>query len=37
MNLPLLENWAVLGYYAASSSNFLPTFWDDLWVLILDP
>jgi hypothetical protein len=24
------ENCAVLGYYAASSGNFLPTFWDNL-------
>ena len=26
------ENWALLGYYAASSGNFLPTFRDILWV-----
>jgi len=26
------ENCAVLGYYAASSGNSLPTFRDNLWV-----
>jgi hypothetical protein len=26
------ENWAALGYYAASSGNFLPTFRDNLSV-----
>ena len=36
-NLPVLEICAVLGYYAASSGNSLPTFRDDLWVPILDP
>ena len=24
------ENCALLGYYAASSGDFLPTFWDNL-------
>jgi len=24
------ENCALLGYYAASGGNFLPTFWDNL-------
>ena len=36
----LNENCAILGYYAASvSSNFLPTFRDNLcsWAQILDP
>jgi hypothetical protein len=27
------EKCALLGYYAASSGNFLPTFWDNLPVL----
>jgi hypothetical protein len=27
-----LETCALLGYYAASSGNFLPTFWDNLSV-----
>ena len=27
------ENCAILGYYTASSGNFLPTFWDILLVL----
>jgi len=31
--LLFLENCAVLGYYAASSGNFLPTFWNNLSVL----
>jgi len=34
------ENWALLGYYAASSGNLLPTFRDNISVpffLILDP
>jgi len=31
MNLQV-ENCAFLGYYAASSANFLPTFRDKLWV-----
>jgi len=26
------ENYALLGYYAASSDNALPTFRDNLWV-----
>ena len=26
------ENCALVGYYAASSGNFFPTFWDDLSV-----
>jgi len=26
------ESSAVLGYYTASSGNFLPTFWDNLSV-----
>jgi hypothetical protein len=26
------ESCAILGYYAASSGNFLPTFWDNLSV-----
>ena len=26
------ENYALLGYYAASSGNSLPTFRDNLWV-----
>ena len=26
------ENCAFLGYYAGSSGNFLPMFWDNLWV-----
>ena len=26
------ENWVLLGYYAASSGNFLPTFWDNVYV-----
>jgi hypothetical protein len=29
------ENFAPLGYYAARSDNFLPTFWDKLSVLSL--
>jgi len=28
----LLENGTPLGYYAASSGNFLPRFWDKLTV-----
>ena len=27
-----LENCALMGYYAANSGNFLPTFWDNLSV-----
>jgi len=30
----LSENCALLGYYAARSDNSLPTFWDNLSVLI---
>jgi hypothetical protein len=26
------ENYGLLGYYSASSGNFLPTFWDTLSV-----
>jgi len=26
------ENWALLGYYTASSGNFLKTIWDNLSV-----
>jgi len=26
----LLENCALLGYYAANSGNYLPTFWDNV-------
>ena len=29
----MLENLAVLGYYAASNGNFVPTFRDNLSVL----
>jgi hypothetical protein len=27
------ENCSLLGYYAASSGNILPTFWDNLYIL----
>jgi len=27
------ENCALLGYYAANSGNFIPTFWDNVSVL----
>jgi hypothetical protein len=30
----MLENFALLGYYAASSCNFMPTFRDNLSVPI---
>jgi hypothetical protein len=30
--LLISENCALLGYYAASSGNFLPMFWDNLSV-----
>ena len=30
MNMVGVENCALLAYYAASSGNFLPTFWDNL-------
>jgi len=30
------ENCALLGYYAASSSNFVPTFRDNLLVMLLE-
>jgi len=26
------ENWALMGYHAATSGNSLPTFWDNLSV-----
>jgi len=29
------ENFAPLGYYATSSGNFLPTFWDNLSIASL--
>jgi hypothetical protein len=32
INRTFLENWALLGHYAASSGNFLPTFRDNLSV-----
>jgi len=28
----VVENCILLGYYAVSSGNFLPTFWDNLLV-----
>jgi hypothetical protein len=28
----VVQNHALLGYYTASSGNFLPTFWDNLSV-----
>jgi len=31
-NLIILENCVILGYYAASSGNFLLTLWDNLSV-----
>jgi len=42
MTIYLVENWALLGYYVASSGNFLPTFRNNLSVpssgdLNLDP
>jgi len=30
------ENCALLGYYAASSGNFVPTFRDNLLVVLLE-
>ena len=27
-----VDNWALMGYYAACSGNSLPTFWDNLSV-----
>jgi hypothetical protein len=30
------ENYALMGYYAASSGNFVPTFRDNLLVLLLE-
>jgi hypothetical protein len=32
-DLEVVENCALLGYYAVSSGNFLPTFLDNLSVL----
>jgi len=29
-NNNILDNWAVLGYYAVSSVDFVLTFWDNL-------
>jgi hypothetical protein len=29
-DLKLRENCALLGFYAASSGNFLPTFWENI-------
>ena len=31
------ENYTLLGYYAASSGNFLPTFRDDSWTMRMGP
>jgi len=28
----VVENCVLLGYYAASSGNFLPMFWGNVWI-----